>query len=564
MTAKAAGGAKAPSMGRAGGGAAMPGGYPCPSTGCVFRAARRYNLSVHMRLHTGEKPYKCDAAAGCSATFAWRSSMLHHLRTHHAVASSAGRRVVINNRPTKREAGGVRGARRGRGAASNSSSNSSGSGSSSQPVPGASTTPSVDGPKPAIALGGTEDSHGDGAPSARPEDATPTASTVATDGATASVNKTLSCLAAARKQSSAQAAAVPHAAASPAALSLPEGASSLSPMAIKFTPSPVPPLAPGGAPAVAPTPVPAAVASPPLLAAMPVPVPVAPDSKWAAPAAAVRADPALAAAVAAVVSRGRARTAVPAATAGAPPAAGTGRKAAPPPLLLGLPSTEGDGGASLLPLSPLTPAEQSGRGSWSAPPPLSHGAIAGMDTTAPVMAAAAVAAWNAPPTTDAVGTLLPPPVGFAVKFDAAAAVAATTTAETSRFAGVGGNDGIGGAPPATTDWLLLGMDLELFDDNMDEVVGAATLSALPTPSASVTDLCMGSLGIVLPVPPRGGGERVVSGWEVRRSRHTHSDRSTLRGRRHRLTPVVPPPLSASTASTGSLLATRAAPPVRTR
>eukprot|EP00168_Porphyra_purpurea_P004010 TRINITY_DN1463_c0_g1_i6.p1 TRINITY_DN1463_c0_g1~~TRINITY_DN1463_c0_g1_i6.p1 ORF type:complete len:370 (-),score=40.48 TRINITY_DN1463_c0_g1_i6:418-1527(-) len=262
MTAKAAGGAKAPSMGRAGGGAAMPGGYPCPSTGCVFRAARRYNLSVHMRLHTGEKPYKCDAAAGCSATFAWRSSMLHHLRTHHAVASSAGRRVVINNRPTKREAGGVRGARRGRGAASNSSSNSSGSGSSSQPVPGASTTPSVDGPKPAIALGGTEDSHGDGAPSARPEDATPTASTVATDGATASVNKTLSCLAAARKQSSAQAAAVPHAAASPAALSLPEGASSLSPMAIKFTPSPVPPLAPGGAPAVAPTPVPAAVASP--------------------------------------------------------------------------------------------------------------------------------------------------------------------------------------------------------------------------------------------------------------------------------------------------------------
>lgn len=30
------------------------GRYACPSVGCGFRAARRYNLSVHMRLHTGE------------------------------------------------------------------------------------------------------------------------------------------------------------------------------------------------------------------------------------------------------------------------------------------------------------------------------------------------------------------------------------------------------------------------------------------------------------------------------------------------------------------------------
>lgn len=438
--------------------------------------------------------------------------MLHHLRTHHAVTSSAGRRVVINNRPTKREAGGVRGARGGRGAASNSSGVSSGSGSSSQSVPRAPATPSVIGPTPTIAPA-VEDSHCDGAPSALTGEDAQTASTVAVDGATATDSEALSSVAAVCKHSSAEAVAVPCAVASPVAVSLPESAPSPSSMAVEIVPPPVPPVTPGGALAIMPTSVPDAVATvslPPALAVL-VPAPVASDSKWAASPSVDRTDPALAAAVAAVACSGRSRVAARAATTGVLSAADTGRKGPPPPLLLGLPSTESDGGVSLLPLSPLTPAEQSGRGDWPASPSSSHCAIPGTNPTAPSVAAAAVAAWNAPPTTDAVGTLVPPSVGLASKSGAAAAVAAAAADVTPCFTGVGGSGGISGAPPASTDWLLPGMDLELFDDNMDEVVGAASLGTLPTPSASVSDLCMGSLGIVLPVPPGGGRERVAAG-----------------------------------------------------
>lgn len=438
--------------------------------------------------------------------------MLHHLRTHHAVTSSAGRRVVINNRPTKREAGSVRGARGGRGAASNISGISSGSGSSSQSVPGAPATPSPIGPSPKIASA-AEDSHDDGAPCALSGEEEQKASTVAANGATATDSEALSSVAAVRQHSSAETAAVPCADSSAVAVSLPESAPSPSSMAVEILPLPVPPVTPSGAGAVVSTPVPDAVAavSLPSVPGTFVPAPVASDSKWAASPSVVRTDPALAAAVAAVACRGRSQVEARAATVGVLAAAATGRKGPPPPLLLGLPSTESDGGVSLLPLSPLTPAEQSGRGDWPAPPSMSRCAIPGTDTTAPTIAAAAVAAWNAPPMTDAVGTLMSPCVSQAFKSDADAVVAAAAAAVTPSYTEVGGSGGIGGAPPASTDWLLPGMDMELFDDNMDEVVGAASLGTLPTPSASVTDLCMGSLGIVLPVPPCGGGERIAAG-----------------------------------------------------
>lgn len=57
MTAKAEGGGAGSGAGAR---AAVPGSpsgvgsHICTMAGCSFRAARRYNLSVHMRLHTGE------------------------------------------------------------------------------------------------------------------------------------------------------------------------------------------------------------------------------------------------------------------------------------------------------------------------------------------------------------------------------------------------------------------------------------------------------------------------------------------------------------------------------
>lgn len=57
--------------------------FPCPLADCNNIFARRYNLSVHMRKHTGETPYTC-LIPGCGDKFTWRSETLDHSKIHES------------------------------------------------------------------------------------------------------------------------------------------------------------------------------------------------------------------------------------------------------------------------------------------------------------------------------------------------------------------------------------------------------------------------------------------------------------------------------------------------
>lgn len=60
--------------------AAAPSRPACPTCNKVFSTP--YKLRVHIRSHTGEKPFKCDV---CSAEFSQKSNLNKHIRAHSGV-----------------------------------------------------------------------------------------------------------------------------------------------------------------------------------------------------------------------------------------------------------------------------------------------------------------------------------------------------------------------------------------------------------------------------------------------------------------------------------------------
>lgn len=53
--------------------------YPCPAEGCDRRFSRSDELTRHVRIHTGHKPFQCRI---CMRSFSRSDHLTTHIRTH--------------------------------------------------------------------------------------------------------------------------------------------------------------------------------------------------------------------------------------------------------------------------------------------------------------------------------------------------------------------------------------------------------------------------------------------------------------------------------------------------
>jgi uncharacterized Zn-finger protein len=56
--------------------------YKCTQPGCDYAAAQNGNLIRHIRTHTGDKPYQCNQP-GCSYAAAQKLNLIQHIKNRH-------------------------------------------------------------------------------------------------------------------------------------------------------------------------------------------------------------------------------------------------------------------------------------------------------------------------------------------------------------------------------------------------------------------------------------------------------------------------------------------------
>ena len=66
--------------------------YLCSEPGCTAAFSQNANLGKHMRTHTGEKPYLCSEP-GCHAAFVQKAHLDSHMHAWHSAEASRRRKM---------------------------------------------------------------------------------------------------------------------------------------------------------------------------------------------------------------------------------------------------------------------------------------------------------------------------------------------------------------------------------------------------------------------------------------------------------------------------------------